>query len=134
MENLYTRSDFLPFVANQGVHIIEIDISQAGGLLEAKRIADLARIFNIPVATHNVMGPVATIASANCAAAIQDFIGHETFNFKDGMRAGEGDLIVYDREIIADGHIQLLNKPGLGLDLNKDIVSKYLMEGEKWWG
>jgi L-alanine-DL-glutamate epimerase-like enolase superfamily enzyme len=133
-ENLYTRSDFLPFVANQGVHIIEIDISQAGGLLEAKRIADLARIFNIPVATHNVMGPVATIASANCAAAIQDFMGHETFNFKDGIRAGEGDLIVYDREIIADGHIQLSNKPGLGLDLNKDVVSKYLMEGEKWWG
>jgi L-alanine-DL-glutamate epimerase-like enolase superfamily enzyme len=71
------------------------------------------------------------LASANCAAAIQDFMGHETFNFKDGVRAGEGDLIVYDREIIADGHIQLSNKPGLGLDLNKDVVSKYLMEGEK---
>jgi L-alanine-DL-glutamate epimerase-like enolase superfamily enzyme len=133
-ENLYTRSDFLPFIANQGVHIIEIDISQAGGLLEAKRIADLARVFNIPVATHNVMGPIATIASANCAAAIQDFMGHETFDFKNGPRAGEGDLIVYDREIIQDGHIQLSNKPGLGLDLNKDFVSKYLMEGEKWWG
>ena len=133
-ENLYTRSDFLPFLANQGVHIIEIDISQAGGLLEAKRIADLARIFNIPVATHNVMGPVATIASANCAAAIQDFMGHETFDFKNGPRAGEGDLIIYDREIIADGHIQLSNKPGLGLDLNKDFASKHLMEGEKWWG
>jgi L-alanine-DL-glutamate epimerase-like enolase superfamily enzyme len=133
-ENLYTRSDFLPFIANQGVHIIEIDISQAGGLLEAKRIADLARIFNIPVATHNVMGPIATIASANCAAAINDFMGHETFDFKNGRRAGEGDLIVYDREIIQDGHIQLSNKPGLGLDVNKDFASKYLMEGERWWG
>jgi L-alanine-DL-glutamate epimerase-like enolase superfamily enzyme len=61
-------------------------------------------------------------------------MGHETFNFKDGVRAGEGGLIIYDREIIADGHIQLSNKPGLGLDLNKDVVSKYLMEGEKWWG
>lgn len=133
-ENLYTRSDFLPFIANQGVHIIEIDISQAGGLLEAKRIADLARIFNIPVATHNVMGPIATIASANCAAAINDFMGHETFDFKNGRRAGEGDLIVYDREIIQDGHIQLSDKPGLGLDLNKEFASKYLMEGETWWG
>jgi L-alanine-DL-glutamate epimerase-like enolase superfamily enzyme len=133
-ENLYARSDFLPFVANQGVHIIEIDVSQAGGLLEAKRIADLARIFNIPVATHNVMGPIATIASANCAAAIQDFMGHETFDFKNGNRAGEGDLIVYDREIIQDGHIQLSNKPGLGLEVNKDVAAKYLMEGETWWG
>ena len=133
-ENLYTRHDFLPFIINQGVHIIEIDISQAGGLLEAKRIADLANIYNIPVATHNVMGAVATIASANCAAAIQDFMGHETFDFKSGRRAGEGDLIIYDREIIQDGYIQLSDKPGLGLDVNKDVATKYLMEGEKWWG
>jgi L-alanine-DL-glutamate epimerase-like enolase superfamily enzyme len=133
-ENLYTRSDFLPFIVNQAVHIIEIDVSQAGGLLEAKRIADLARTYNIPVATHNVMGPVATIASANCAAAIQDFLGHETFDFKKGMRAGEENLIVYDREIIKDGYIQLSDKPGLGLELNKDFASKYLMEGETWWG
>jgi L-alanine-DL-glutamate epimerase-like enolase superfamily enzyme len=133
-ENLYTRNDFLPFIVNQGVHIVEIDISMAGGLLEAKRIADLAKTYNIPVATHNVMGPVATIASANCAAAIQDFLGHETFDFKNGTRAGEGDLIVYDREIIKDGYIQLSDKPGLGLELNKDFASKYLMEGETWWG
>ncbi len=133
-ENLYTRSDFLPFLANQAVHIIEIDISQAGGLLEAKRIADLARIYNIPVATHNVMGAVATIASANCAAAINDFMGHETFDFKNGRRAGEGDLIVYDREIIQDGYIQLSDKPGLGLEINKDVAMKHIMEGEAWWG
>jgi len=133
-ENLYTRHDFLPFIINQGVHIIEIDVSQAGGLLEAKRIADLANIYNMPVATHNVMGAVATIASANCAAAMHDFIGHETFDFKSGRRAGEGDLIIYDREIMQDGHIQLSDKPGLGLDVNKDVATKYLMEGEQWWG
>jgi L-alanine-DL-glutamate epimerase-like enolase superfamily enzyme len=133
-ENLYTRSDFMPFLVNQAVHIIEIDISQAGGLLEAKRIADMARVFNIPVATHNVMGAVATIASANCAAAINDFMGHETFDFKNGRRAGEGDLIVYDREIVQDGHIQLSDKPGLGLEINKDVAMKYIMEGETWWG
>jgi L-alanine-DL-glutamate epimerase-like enolase superfamily enzyme len=80
------------------------------------------------------MGPIATIASANCAAAIQDFIGHETFDFKNGNRAGEGDLIIYDREIIEDGHIQLSDKPGLGLELNKDVAAKYLMEGGEWWG
>jgi len=133
-ENLYTRRDFLPFITNQAVHIIEIDISQAGGLLEAKRIADLAYVYNIPVATHNVMGPVATIASANCAAAMQDFLGHESFDFKNGSRAGESDVIVYDREIIQDGFIQLSDKPGLGVEINKDVAMKHLMDGETWWG
>lgn len=133
-ENLYTRRDFLPFITNGAVNIIEIDISMAGGLLEAKRIADLAYVYNIPVATHNVMGPVATVASANCAATMADFLGHETFDFKNGPRAGETDVVIYDRELIQDGHIQLSDKPGLGVEINKEVAVKHLMEGETWWG
>ena len=80
------------------------------------------------------MGPIATIASANCAATIQNFDGHESFDLKNGRRAGEGDLITYDREIIQDGHIQLSDKPGLGLDVNRDVAMKHALEGETWWG
>ncbi len=133
-ENLYTRRDYLPFIVNQGCHIVEIDIGQAGGLLEAKRIADMAYIYNIPVATHNMNGPVATIASANCAAAMPDFIGHESVDWKTGASPGPADLIIYDREIIQDGYIQLSDKPGLGLDVNRDVASKNLVEGDQWWG
>jgi L-alanine-DL-glutamate epimerase-like enolase superfamily enzyme len=136
-ENLYTIYDFLPFITNQAVHMVEIDISMAGGLLEAKKIADLANTYYMPVATHNVMGPIATIASANCAATILDFIGHESYDYKQDSRdghAGWENLIEYDREIIKDGYIQLSDKPGLGLDLNKEVAMKYLVEGEKWWG
>lgn len=136
-ENLYTAHDFLPFIINNAVHIIEIDISMAGGLLEAKKIADLAALYYMPVATHNVMGPVATIASANAAATMQDFLGHESYDYTENSRDGHGgwgDLIVYDMDIIKDGHIQLSDRPGLGLDLNKDIAIKNLVEGEKWWG
>ncbi len=136
-ENLYTAYDFLPFITNQAVHMVEIDISMAGGLLEAKRIADLANLYYIPVATHNVMGPIATIASANCASTMLDFIGHESYDYTENSRDGHANwqtLIDYDRDIIKDGYIQLSDRPGLGLDLNKDVAMKYLVEGEKWWG
>ena len=136
-ENLYTLYDFLPFITNQAVHMVEIDISMAGGLLEAKKIAELANTYYMPVATHNVMGPIATVASANCAATMLDFIGHESYDYKQDSRDGHGGwetLVVYDREIIQDGYIQLSDKPGLGLDLNKEVAMKYLVEGEKWWG
>jgi L-alanine-DL-glutamate epimerase-like enolase superfamily enzyme len=133
-ENLYTLYDFLPFITNQAVHMVEIDISMAGGLLEAKKIAELANTYYLPVATHNVMGPIATIASANCAATMLDFIGHESYDYKRGSHAGWDTLIEYDREIIQDGYIQLSDKPGLGLDLNKEVAMKYIVEGEKWWG
>lgn len=136
-ENLYTVYDFLPFIINQAVHMVEIDISMAGGLMEAKRIADLANLYYMPVATHNVMGPIATIASANCAATMLDFIGHESYDYSADSRDGHSgwqDLIIYDRDIIKDGYIQLSDKPGLGLEVNKDVATKYLVEGEKWWG
>ena len=55
-------------------------------------------------------------------------------DFKRGGRAGEGDLITYDLEIIQDGHIQLSDKPGLGLDINKDVAMKHMLEGDTWWG
>ena len=136
-ENLYTVYDFLPFITNQAVHIVEIDISMTGGLLEAKRIADLANLYYMPVATHNVMGPIATIASANCASTMLDFIGHESYDYTENSRDGHTNwqtLIDYDRDMIKDGYIQLSDKPGLGLDLNKDVAMKYLVEGETWWG
>ena len=63
-----------------------------------------------------------------------DFIGNESFDFKSGAREKFGQLAVYDRELIQDGHIQLSDKPGLGVELNKDVAMQYLMDGEEWWG
>ena len=134
-ENLYTRHEFLPFIINQGVHMIAIDISMTGGLLKAKKIPDLAELYYIPVCTHNVAGPIATLASASCAASIRDFVGHETFDSNTGStRAGVDNLIEYDREIIKDGRIQLSDKPGLGFELNEDEVRSRLLPDEEWWG
>jgi L-alanine-DL-glutamate epimerase-like enolase superfamily enzyme len=138
-ENLYTRDDFRPFIVNQGVNMIEIDVSMAGGLLEAKKIADLAETYYIPVCTHNVAGPVATIASANFAASVREFVAHEAFINNPMNRAGRGingdpDVLGYDREVIVNGHIQLSDRPGFGIELNEELIKeKYLVEGETWW-
>ena len=138
-ENLYTRDDFRPFIVNQGVNMIEIDVSMAGGLLEAKKIADLAEIYYIPVCTHNVAGPIATIASANFAATVREFVAHEAFINNPMNRAGKGingdpDVLGYDKEVIKNGHIQLSDRPGFGIELNEKLIKeKYLVEGETWW-
>jgi L-alanine-DL-glutamate epimerase-like enolase superfamily enzyme len=138
-ENLYTRDDFRPFIVNQGVHMIEIDVSMAGGLLEAKKIADMAETYYIPVATHNVAGPVATIASANFAASVREFVAHEAFINNPINRQGRGingdpDVLGYDKEMIVDGHIQLSDRPGFGIELNEELIKeRYLVEGEQWW-
>jgi len=138
-ENLYTRDDFRPFIVNQGVHMIEIDVSMAGGLLEAKKIADLAEIYYIPVCTHNVASPIATIASANFAATVREFVAHETFINNPLNREGKGvngdpDVLGYDKEMIVNGYLQLSDRPGFGIELNEELIKgKYLVEGETWW-
>ena len=138
-ENLYTRDDFRPFIVNQGVNMIEIDVSMAGGLLEAKKIADLAELYYIPVCTHNVASPIATIASANFAASVREFVAHEAFIMNPKNRAGDGingdpDVLGYDKEMIKNGHIQLSDRPGFGIELNEELIKeKYLVEGETWW-
>jgi L-alanine-DL-glutamate epimerase-like enolase superfamily enzyme len=138
-ENLYGRADFRPFIVNPGVHMIEIDVSMAGGLLEAKKIADLAETYFIPVATHNVAGPVATIASANFAASVREFLAHEVFLMREMNREGRGvngdpDILGYDKPMVKDGHIQLSDRPGFGIELNEELIKKkYLVEGEQWW-
>lgn len=134
-ENLYTRDDFRPFIVNQGAHMIEIDVSMAGGLLEAKKIADLAELYYMPVATHNVAGTIATVASAHLAASVREFLGHEMFPLMEGGKGLHGDpeILGYDRPLITDGHIQLSDKPGFGIELNESLLKNYLAEGEKMW-
>ncbi len=134
-ENLYTRDDFRPFIVNQGAHMIEIDVSMAGGLLEAKKIADLAELYYMPVATHNVAGTIATVASAHLAASVREFLGHEMFPLMEGGKGLHGDpeILGYDRPLVTDGHIQLSDKPGFGIELNETLLKNYLAEGEKMW-
>jgi L-alanine-DL-glutamate epimerase-like enolase superfamily enzyme len=130
-ENLYTRADFKPFIMNQGVHMISIDITMAGGLLEAKKISDLADLYYIPITAHNVASNLGTIQSAQCAATMREFYAHETFGTAGW--GGSPDIIIYDRELLKDGCIQLNDKPGAGFEINPDVAKKYLCEGEVWW-
>jgi L-alanine-DL-glutamate epimerase-like enolase superfamily enzyme len=137
-ENLYTRHGFKPFVVNQGCHMIQIDILKAGGLLESKKIADLADIYYMPVCAHNVASPLGTLASAHCAASIRDFRAHEFNVGYPKVQLGSSEAwekyAIYDRPFIKDGRIQLSDKPGFGVELNEDHVRANLTPGEQWWG
>jgi len=42
--------------------------------------------------------------------------------------------VIYDGPVIKDGKIRVLDKPGLGIELNEDAIRPRLLPGEKWWG
>jgi len=146
-ENLYTRRGFMPFIVHQGCHIVQIDIPKAGGLLEAKKIADLADIFDMPVCSHNASGPLGAVASAHAAAAIRDFKGHELSVGRLDSKSSdlpwghiEGDpikgwanLVLHEGPLVKDGRILIPDKPGLGIEPNADYLRGHLAPGESWW-
>jgi L-alanine-DL-glutamate epimerase-like enolase superfamily enzyme len=130
-ENLSRRQGFKDFIINQGCDILHPDLRNTGGFLETKRIADLAEIFFLPMATHNTGSVVHTMATAHWASTIRDFLASETVV---GRRDWMDDVIIHDRPIIEQGYINLADRPGLGLELNPDVVKAHLAAGEGYGG
>jgi L-alanine-DL-glutamate epimerase-like enolase superfamily enzyme len=129
-ESLARRHGFKDFIINQGCDVVEIDVRNSGGLLESKKIADLADIFYLPMAAHNTGSVIGAMATMHWAAAVRDFLAAETLI---GRGNWMDDVIVHDGPIVKDGHIAVPSKPGLGVELNKDVVKANLAAGEKYW-
>ena len=129
-ENLYTRNEFRRLIEIQGCDIVHIDIPKSGGLLESKRIHDLADNYYIATAAHNPASPVGTIASCHAAASMRDFRVHELAKYIDWWQ----DLVILDGPVIEKGYHVIRDKPGFGIELNPDVAKKHLVPGETWWG
>jgi L-alanine-DL-glutamate epimerase-like enolase superfamily enzyme len=130
-ENLARREGFKDFILNQGCDILHPDLRNSGGFLETKRIADMAHVFGLPMANHNTGSQVCTYASAQWAASIRDYISLETITGEGGWM---DQVLLLDGPYIKDGFVQATDKPGLGIELNPDIVRAHLAPGETWWG
>jgi len=130
-ENLARREGFKDFILNGGADILHPDLRNSGGFLETKRIADLAHIYGIPMATHNTGSQVNTYATCQWAASIRDYMSCETVTGEGGWM---DQVLVLDGPYIKDGFVQVTNKPGLGITLNPDVVKAHLVAGETWWG
>ncbi|MDP7450287.1 MAG: mandelate racemase/muconate lactonizing enzyme family protein, partial [Candidatus Latescibacteria bacterium] len=118
-ENLYTRYGFRELVEGHGADILSPDLAKAGGLLEGRRIADLADLYYIPIAPHNICGPVGTYAAAHVCTAIPNFLALEFHHLDNDVWTG---LVEEGPQLIEEGHITVGERPGLGLTLSDDAV------------
>jgi len=130
-ENLSRRHGFKDFIINHACDIVHPDVRNTGGFLETKRIADLADLFYLPMGNHNTGSLVCTMATVQWAASIRDYMACETVL---GRGDWMDDLILHDGPVIKNGYIQVPDKPGLGIELNPDVVKAHLAEGETYWG
>lgn len=130
-ENLYIFEGFRPLLERQSLSIVCPDLQKVGGLNEARRIAEFADSYNIPVAPHNISSPIGTMASVHFCAATPNFLALE-FHAND-VPFWEELLSGIELPLIRDGYITVPEGPGFGVTLNEDVARKYARQGEPFF-
>ncbi len=133
-ERLYSRWDFKPFLASGAVDIIQPDLSHAGGLSECRKIAAMAESYDVAVAPHCPLGPVALAACLQLAACTPNVVIQE---ISLGIHYNEGhDLLSFcaNPEALTpvDGHLPIPTGPGLGVEIDEAAVRAADKEPHRW--
>ncbi|GAA2226784.1 galactonate dehydratase [Herbiconiux moechotypicola] len=134
-ERLYSRQEFLP-VLESGVAIIQPDLSHAGGISEVRRIAAMAEAFDVLLAPHCPLGPIALAASLQIAFAAPNHVIQEHsigIHYND-----DGEVLDYvtDTSVFdfGTGSIERLTAPGLGIEVDEKAVRDASLRGHAWRG
>jgi galactonate dehydratase len=133
-ERNFGRWDFKDLITGGGVDILQPDLSHAGGIWEVRKIAAMAEAYDIAIAPHCPLGPIAL------AACLQlDFCTPNAFIQEQslGIHYNQGaDLLDYlaDPSVFRyrDGHVSLPEGPGLGIAVNEKTVLDKSREGHNW--
>jgi galactonate dehydratase len=133
-ERLFSRWDFKRVLAEGYVDIIQPDPSHAGGITETRKIAAMAEAYDVALALHCPLGP---IALATClqidAGCYNAFIQEQSLGIHYNAA---NDLLDYvsNREVFAyeDGMVAIPQGPGLGIDVNEEYVKERAAVGHRW--
>ncbi len=119
-ERLYTRYGFRRVLERRAADILQPDVGNTGGIMEAKKIAAMAEAYNMRIAPHNAAGPICTAAELQLDACISNFLIQEVYPYRDPKlyqvvdHAPESD--------IRGGLMPIPDRPGLGVELVEERV------------
>ena len=120
-ERIISRNRFWELLSNRSADIIQPDVCHMGGILPLVEVGAMANVNYVTVAPHNPNGPVATAASLNALITMPNALILEFWLDADTVRH---DLIK-EYFTLKDGYIYPSNKPGLGIEVNEEALTKY---------
>jgi galactonate dehydratase len=121
-ERLYTLADFHRLINLRAADVVQMDIAHCGGILVSKKIAALAAVQDLRVAPHCSIGPVALAAALHFDFSTPNFMIQEAFaEFDVPWRHS----LVKGWNPICNGEFILPDKPGLGLELDEDVIAAH---------
>ncbi|GIQ66661.1 hypothetical protein PACILC2_52290 [Paenibacillus cisolokensis] len=129
-EDIYLKENFKPLLEAGGVSVIHPDVLTAGGILETKKIGDMAQDYGVAMAIHMAESPIACLAAAHVAAATENFLALEYHSCEVPWW---DDIIVsgkLPKPLVRNGFMTITDAPGLGIDdLNDDVLAEHLHPG-----
>jgi L-alanine-DL-glutamate epimerase-like enolase superfamily enzyme len=129
-EDIYLKEGFFDLFEKKAIAICHPDLASSGGLLETKKIGDLAMEHGISMALHMAGNPVTLYSSVHCAAATENFLVMEHHNVDD---AWYDELVTGVPKPLMDeeGFIPVPDGPGLGIELDEDAVKRSMKDPAK---
>jgi len=124
-EDIFLKEGFKPLLEARSVGVIHPDLASSGGILETKKIGDLAQEHGVAMAMHMAASPIATLASVHCAAATENFLVLE--NHATDVPWWDDLVVGLPKPLVQDGHIAVPETPGLGFsDVNEELIREHL--------
>ena len=133
-ERLFSRWDFKRILHDGYIDVIQPDPSHAGGITETRKIAAMAEAYDIALALHCPLGPIALAANLQLDAVCHNAIIQEQslgihYNESNDLLDYLVDASVFDYH---DGHVAIPDKPGLGIEVNEEFVRRKAEVGHRW--
>ncbi|MGA2772332.1 MAG: mandelate racemase/muconate lactonizing enzyme family protein [Bryobacteraceae bacterium] len=125
-EDIFLKEPFQVLCREHAVDIIHPDLLTTGGMLETKKIGDMAQDYGVPMAMHCAHTPIGAIACAHVAAATENFLVLENHAVDVPYWSDLVDGV--DKPIVNKGYITVSDKPGLGITLNEAACKQHMAE------
>jgi D-galactarolactone cycloisomerase len=122
-ENEFGVQGFRELFRAGAIDIAQPDVARAGGITECLRIAELAAANGIGIATHTWSDAIAVTANAHLVSAIPNGLTVEV----DRTGTPFMDLLLAEPLVFHDGRIRLSKAPGLGIELDPDVVRSHAL-------
>lgn len=126
-ERLCTKYEFHRVLESGAASILQMALGRVGGLLEGKKIASMAEVYYAQIAPHMYCGPVSAMADIQLSTCTPNFLIQESIN----------DMGAFHAEILKepiqweDGFIIPPTKPGLGIELDEEVIARHPFTGDQ---
>jgi L-alanine-DL-glutamate epimerase-like enolase superfamily enzyme len=128
-EIFYGAKSHRELIEKQACDMLEPDIPRSGGPIEIRRIAEMADMYYMSIAPHNMASPVTAFAAAHICATIPNFLALEYHSHNIPLWSTMLDI----KYPICEGYLQVPDGPGLGVALDEDVLAGAIPKDQPLW-